>query len=179
MRTSAAFLVLFLFAQGLVSAQTQQARYDKEELKKDYRAFLQQLKALNAEYKQITGEIGQVMKEEGVPAWDMGEGLGTAGGQSVKELGDGAYLKETEKEMVLTLDLPGYKKDSIQLSFKDGKTLVVVAKRKLEAVTRSFERSFDLPMPGDQKNTTAGYEDGVLTVQIPKGTSQEVAIPVR
>ena len=175
-------LLMILTVEPLFGATQQQGTYDKEQLKQDYRVFLQQLKSLNAQYKEITGEIGQVMKEEGAPTWDMGE---TATGsdktkESSQDLGGGAFLKETAKDMTLTVDLPGYKKDSIKLHYKDGKTLVINAERKLDSLTRSFERSFELPAMGDQKNSTATYEDGVLLVKIPKTSSpQEVSIPIR
>lgn len=165
-------------------AADQTNTYDKEQLKKDYKVFLQQLKSLNAQYKEITGEIGQVMKEEGAPSWDMGDTniLGTDKKEEQKvsqDLGGGALLRETDKEMLLTLDLPGYKRDSIKLSFQDGKKLLINAQRKLETTTRSYERAFDLPVPGDSKGTSALYEDGVLTVKVPKVASKEVVIPVR
>ena len=170
------YLLLSLLSSPLLAAtQQQQGTYNKEQLKQDYRVFLQQLKSLNAQYKEITGEMSQVMKEEGTPTWDMGD---TA--ENKQDLGGGAYLKDGDREMVLALDLPGYKKDSIKLQYKDGKTLGIKADRKLDTVNRSFERSFDLPAMGDQKNSTATYEDGVLTVKIPKTTSpQEVSIPIR
>jgi len=179
------FLLAFLFLFGslpLLAATQQQGTYDKEQLKQDYRVFLQQLKELNAQYKEITGEMGQVMKEEGIPTWDMGEGTIVAdkSKEKTKDLGAGAFLKESEKDMTLTLDLPGYKKDSIKLHYKDTRTLVINAERKLDSLTRSFERSFELPAPGDQKNCIATYEDGVLMVKIPKIASpQEVSIPIR
>ena len=178
------YLLLSLLSSPLFAAtQQQQGTYDKEQLKQDYRVFLQQLKSLNAQYKEITGEMGQVMKEEGTPTWDMGDTANLIPAktkENTQDLGGGAYLKDGDRDMVLTLDLPGYKKDSIKLQYKDGKTLGIKADRKLDTVNRSFERSFDLPAMGDQKNSTATYEDGVLTVKIPKTTSpQEVSIPIR
>jgi HSP20 family protein len=181
MKKTSIFFIFCLFITSISQAST--TTYDKEQLKKDYRAFLQQLKSLNAQYKEITGEMGQVMKEEGVPAWDMGEGLGQdkkePASPALQDLGNGAYLKETDKEMVLTADLPGFKRDSIKLSFKDGKTLMIQAQRKLDNVAKTYERSFELPTPGDQRGTSAAYSDGVLTVKVPKTASQEVVIPVR
>ena len=162
-------LLVILSTGSAIAATQQQDTYDKEQIKQDYRVFLQQLKSLNEQYKEFTGEMGKVMKEEGVPTWDMGH-----------DLEGGVYLKETEKDMVFTLDLPGYKKNSIKLNFKDTKTLVITAERKLEGISRFFERSFDLPAPGDQKNSVASYEDGVLTVKIPKTASPpEISIPIR
>ena len=166
-------LLVILSTGSAIAATQQQDTYDKEQIKQDYRVFLQQLKSLNEQYKEFTGEMGKVMKEEGVPTWDMGQ-------ENIHDLEGGAYLKETEKDMFFTLDLPGYKKNSIKLTFKDTKTLVITAERKLEDISRSFERSFDLPAPGDQKNSVASYEDGVLTVKIPKTASpQAVSIPIR
>ena len=173
MKKTSLFVLLLISVSSLANSQNQQPAYDKEQLKRDYRTFLQELKSLNTQYKEITGEMGQVMKEEGVPTWDMGE-------ESAQDLGGGAYLKSGQKDMTLTLDLPGYKKDSIKLNYKDGKTLQVTAQRKLDSLTRSFDRSFELPATADQKNSIATYEDGVLTVKIPKTTSpQEVSIPIR
>ena len=170
-RTLPILLLSVIFCPVSYSAtQDSTTSYDKEQLKQDYKLFLQQLKSLNAQYKEITGEIGQVMKEEGAPSWDMGED---------KDLGGGAFLKEAEKDMVLTLDLPGFKKDSIKLSFQDGKKLLITAQRKVESTTRSYERTFDLPVPGDYKGTSAIYEDGVLTVKIPKVVTKEVVIPIK
>ncbi len=177
------FLALF-FSPAFAATQDQTVNYNKEQLKQDYRAFLQQLKTLNAQYKEITGEFGQIVKEEGVPSWDMGDGVKNLNGEKKEEsasqdLGGGASFKENDKNMELALDLPGYKKDSIKLSFLDGKKLMVNANRKIDSKAKSYERSFDLPVPGDQKTTTATYEDGVLSVKIPKVASKEVSIPIR
>lgn len=184
------FLALFIFLYLLTItrdtlAVDQVSTYDKEQLKKDYKVFLQQLKSLNAQYKEITGEIGEVMKEEGAPTWDMGDGVGKLTEEEKKEqkvtqdLGGGASLNETDKEMTLILDLPGYKKDSIKLSFLDGKKILINAQRKVQTTVRTYERSFDLPIPGDHKSTSAAYEDGVLTVKVPKVATKEVVIPIK
>src|SRR3989338_708412 len=125
MRTKSQIRFIFLVFLYLLTpirytlAADQVSTYDKEQLKKDYNVFLQQLKSLNAQYKEITGEIGEVMKEEGTPTWDMGDEVGKLGEDEKEEqkvtqdLGGGASLKETDNEMILILDLPGYKKDSI------------------------------------------------------------------
>jgi len=179
-------LVLYLLTPlRYTLAADQVSTYDKEQLKKDYKVFLQQLKSLNAQYREITGEIGEVMKEEGAPTWDMGDEVSKLTEEKKKEqkvtqdLGGGASLNETDKEMTLILDLPGYKKDSIKLSFQDGKKLLISARRKVETTVRSYERTFDLPAPGDYKSTSAVYEDGVLTIKIPKVATKEVMIPIK
>ena len=187
---SSAKTVSFLFVLLSVSCSTpvprtamaadQAPAYDKEQVKKDYKIFMEQLKSLNAQYKEITGEIGKVMKEEGVPAWELGDTSKEQSQQpAVQDLGGGAFLKETDGEMILSLDLPGYKRDSIKLSFQDGKKLLVNAQGRLETTARSYDRSFDLPVPGDQKDTSATYQDGVLTVKVPKVATKEVVIPIQ
>ena len=65
-------LTFFLTTATLAAAQSndQNAAYDQA--RQDYRGYLQQLKVLNQQYKQITGEMSKIIKEEGVPSWDMG-----------------------------------------------------------------------------------------------------------
>lgn len=186
MRKVAVLALSFLALSNVgycVDTQVNSTTYDKEELKKDYRAFLQQLKSLNAQYKEITGEISDVVKEEGVPSWDMGD-TGILPKDDDKEtknqdLGGGIALKETKKDMTYLIDLPGYKKDNIKLSFQGTGKITLKASRKVEQMTRSYERTLDLPAQGDSKLATASYEDGVLTVKIPKLDTKEVTIPVR
>jgi HSP20 family molecular chaperone IbpA len=163
------------------ATQDTTTNYNKEELKQDYRAFLQQLKSLNAQYKEVTGEISKVVKEEGVPTWDMGDSNTTKNEEkkTIQDLEGGVYLRDTVKEMQFMIDLPGYKKDTIKLSFQGTGKLTINAMRKLDYMTRSYERTLDLPTPGDQKTTTATYEDGVLTVKVPKVAAKDVVIPIR
>ncbi len=167
------------------SADQQTTTYDKEQMKQDYRAFLQQLKVLNAQYKEITGEISKVVKEEGMPTWDGGTGLDL--GETTKnedketseDLGGGVYLKQTERDMQYSIELPGYKKDSIKLTFQGTNKLAVHATKKVENISKSYDRTFDLPAQGDQKGISASFQDGVLTVKVPKVASKEVFIPVK
>jgi HSP20 family molecular chaperone IbpA len=146
--------------------------YDKEQVKSDYRLFLQQLKSLNAQYKEITGEIGEIMKEEGAPTWDVGE-------QKVsQDIGGDASIKETDTEILITLDMPGYNKDSIKVSYQDSKKLLIKAERKFETTTHTYEKTLDLPVPVDQTATSAVYKDDVLTIKLRKAVTKEVAIPI-
>src|SRR3989338_875504 len=45
-----------------------------DQAKQDYRVFLEQLKALNSQYKQVTNEMKSVIEEEGVPIFDEDTG---------------------------------------------------------------------------------------------------------
>lgn len=85
---------------------------------------------------------------------------------------------ETEKEFELTLALPGMSKDDIELSVKNN-TLTISGERtfkeehgrkyhRVESRFGKFERSLPLPDIIDEDNIKATYENGVLTVTVPK-----------
>ncbi len=161
------------------SAATQQAKVD-------YRAYMDQLKTLGKQYKSVTGEIQKVLKEEGVPTINENTGefsmqpytapTATAGISSPIE---GVRISETDKDMTVSMDLPGVQKNSIRVQLEDGKTVHVTASRKPEQGAGRVERRVVLPSPAQEKSSRARYEDGVLTVQIPKAASKEVNIPVQ
>lgn len=182
-RSFGLFLVFFTTLISSVSAD-QNTSYNKEQVQQDYRAFLQQLKALNAQYKEITGEIGKVMKEEGTPSWDMGDTGKLLNTTTPKEdtlffPEPGVTIKDIPKELIVTLDLPGIKRDTLKIAVQDGKKLTVSANRKTDTEAVKVEKAVDLPSVVDPKGSKAAYEDGVLTVKLIKISSQEVVIPVR
>lgn len=86
----------------------------------------------------------------------------------------------------LTADLPGFKKDDIDISVEDG-ILTISAERNEETEDKdskghyirrertygSYKRSFDLTEVDDE-NITAKYEDGVLTLALPKKQAPEI-----
>ena len=88
-------------------------------------------------------------------------------------------LVETDEQLVLRADLPGLRKEDVELEVKDG-VLTVSGERKAEheekgegfhRVERSFgrfARSLSLPRGVDADKVQAGFSDGVLEVRIPK-----------
>lgn len=86
---------------------------------------------------------------------------------------------ETDEEYVVTADLPGYETDDIELTLSEG-TLRLEASRedeteyaegrylRRERTRTSANRRIRLPEPVDEAEVAAGYEDGVLTVRLPK-----------
>lgn len=85
-----------------------------------------------------------------------------------------------EKEhLTVKVELPGLKKEDIELSLHDG-VLTVSGERKNEREQKDgeafrseryfgrFQRSVTLPTPVDAAKVSAAYKDGILTVTLPK-----------
>jgi HSP20 family protein len=88
-------------------------------------------------------------------------------------------IYETKDRMILKAELPGFAEDQIHLRFEDG-VLTMEGERKFEKksgdenyhrVERSygkFTRSFSIPTTVDHEKITASFENGILTVELPK-----------
>ncbi|MEI8345511.1 MAG: Hsp20/alpha crystallin family protein, partial [Candidatus Omnitrophota bacterium] len=160
---------------------TDQARAQAvERARQDYRQYLTQLKSLSDQYKEVTGQITQVIKEEGVPTWDDKTGsLKISKDLTGLNSSDTARIQEEDKLMNVSIDLPGLKKDSIKVSIQDVKVLKISGTRKIGQETVPVEQTVQLPAPAEEKGTEARYEDGVLTVKIHKATQKEISVPIR
>jgi HSP20 family protein len=84
---------------------------------------------------------------------------------------------ETEDTYLIFAELPGVRRDDIQLQVKDrrlelsGRRQPLGENRNFLRMERSygpFRRTFDLGAPVDVDGITAGFEHGVLRVQVPK-----------
>ena len=88
-------------------------------------------------------------------------------------------LYEDKDNLIVKAELPGMKKEDIDISFHDG-TLTISGERKHEEkqedaeTCRSerffgrFHRTLALPKPVQSDKAKAAYEDGILTVTLPK-----------
>jgi HSP20 family protein len=89
-------------------------------------------------------------------------------------------VKEDEKGYTVQADIPGVKKEDIQVDI-DGDTISLRAEVKQEKEEKKGEkvvysersfgmvsRSFSLPSEVDEKAAKAEYKDGVLTLALPK-----------
>jgi len=85
---------------------------------------------------------------------------------------------ETPDALQVVLDLPGLSRDAIGIQFENG-TLTVEADRKpaeakgttylvSERRTGKIRRTFSIEIPIDAEKIEAGYDNGVLTVTLPK-----------
>ncbi len=92
-----------------------------------------------------------------------------------------ADVRETEKEYLIDLSLPGIRKEDVKVEVKDD-VLTVSGERKSEKEEKgknwlrressygSFLRSFALPEGLHSEDIKANYKDGVLTLSMRKPT---------
>lgn len=89
-------------------------------------------------------------------------------------------IEDTGGAFEVRSDLPGFSKENIDVRVQ-GRVLHLKAEKseetqeskahnylRQERTYQSFERAFELPEPVDPEHVKAAYEDGVLTVTIPK-----------
>jgi len=86
---------------------------------------------------------------------------------------------ETEKDLVVEMQVPGYKKEDIKVSFQDdylrveGKAEETKEEKeknywRKEIRKGSFVRVIPLPKKVDPKKAKASFKDGILTISLPK-----------
>lgn len=102
---------------------------------------------------------------------------------SASEFGDWSPpmdISEDDDEYTITADLPEVKKDQVKVTLDDGLLTIrgerehkeEKRKKKYHRVERSYGkyvRSFRLPDEVESDKIDANFEDGVLTVHLPKG----------
>ncbi|CAF1711127.1 unnamed protein product [Brassica oleracea var. botrytis] len=67
-----------------------------------------------------------------------------------------------------SVDLPGLRKEDIKVEIEDSIYLIIRTKTTEISQVRSLKRKFRLPESIDMIGISANYEDGVLTVIVPK-----------
>ncbi len=99
-------------------------------------------------------------------------------------------IYETKDSYVFKVELPGFKKEDIEVEVKDN-TLVIKGEKKMEEEVKkenyhrierfygTFQRSFVLPQNTVVDKIKANLKDGVLEIKIPKSEkSKAKSIPV-
>ena len=91
-----------------------------------------------------------------------------------------ADIYETETGFLIALDLPGIKRDALEIDIDDNRLLVKGTRavseekaRRSERPRGKFLRSFSLPVSVDQGKIGAEYKDGVLQIRLPKRAEQK------
>ncbi|WP_254533783.1 Hsp20/alpha crystallin family protein [Natrinema gelatinilyticum] len=97
----------------------------------------------------------------------------------------GVDLVDQGDEFVLTADVPGFERDEIDVRLSD-RTLNITAEHeesteeqeelylKSERAHKSITRSVRIPEPVDEENVSATYNNGVLTLTLPKQEPSDV-----
>ena len=94
-------------------------------------------------------------------------------------------IAETDKSFEIQVAVPGFNKKDFNIDLNDG-ILTIAGERKLEQESKTknfhtiqtqygtFKKSFQLPDSVVQGKTEATYENGILTVLIPKNESKKL-----
>lgn len=95
-------------------------------------------------------------------------------------------ITENNNAFLLKADLPGVQKEDIQINFKNGLLTIEVESKKehqsndsekVWRMERSFSkkvRSFNFDKKINEDNIKASYENGVLSLELPKQDTQEI-----
>lgn len=95
---------------------------------------------------------------------------------------------ETEDSYLLFAELPGVRREDIQLQVRDrrleisGRRQPLGENRNFLRMERSygpFRRNFDLGAPVDTEGIAAAFEQGILRIVIPKRSAAGTRVPVR
>lgn len=91
-----------------------------------------------------------------------------------------ADIYETDSGYTIAIDLPGIKRDAIEIDIDDDRLIVKGARvidgtksRRSERPRGKFLRSFSVPASIDQNKIGADYKDGVLQIRLPKRAEQK------
>ena len=88
-------------------------------------------------------------------------------------------MHDDKDNLVVQIELPGMKKEEIEISLHDG-MLTVSGERRLERENKEgetfrseryfgkFQRSVTLPVAVNAEKVKASYKDGILSIELPK-----------
>ena len=85
---------------------------------------------------------------------------------------------ETEGEIIIEVELPGLSREDLELSVLNDIIIIEGNKRKaavegvnfhrIERTFGKFRRIIEIPKAGDTRSITSKYDNGVLSVRLPK-----------
>ena len=186
-------LILFLAVFVLTTAACNADNYESktapnaatQQAKADYKSYVDQLKQLSQQYKQVSGQISEVLKDTGVPSFDENTGEikmvkydPTTSQAEVTVKHQNAAIKQTDSDVTVSLDLPGLDRRTLNISIEQQTILRIKGERKNSEDHEEIVRDITLPYPAKDKDSKAKYEDGVLTVTVPKAQISKSTVNV-
>jgi len=88
--------------------------------------------------------------------------------------GNDYELYEEDGEFVLSVELPGFEIEEIDLTWDDG-VLNIAAEREDDQQRRTYHRRFRFPKAVAEEEITAEYTNGILEVSLPVETDAVVS----
>jgi HSP20 family protein len=131
------------------------------------------------ELDSLQGEMNRLFSNFFDTPGTAGKGNGGNGGSATRRWIPAMDLVETQDDFVLKADLPGMSESDVDVELENN-VLTISGERKteheeqhegyyrLERATGAFSRALSLPEGIDADAVAAAFEDGVLTVRIPK-----------
>ena len=118
---------------------------------------------------------------------------GFGGSLSSREVFPVADVKEDENKYTVTLEVPGIDKKDLKIKIKESSLMVEGEKReeskdkgesylRVERAYGNFRRVFNFACDLDEKKVDAEFEDGILTIVLPKSEKEkpkEVEVKVK
>ena len=96
-------------------------------------------------------------------------------------------IRETDTSYELDIDLPGFKKDEVSIDLKDGYLTISAAKGldkdaedkkgkyiRQERYAGACSRSFYVGEDVEPEEVSAKFEDGILTISVPKAAKKQL-----
>jgi Molecular chaperone (small heat shock protein) len=115
----------------------------------------------------------------------VGRGLPETTGRNIGTVAPYVDVAEKEGKLVIKADIPGVKKEDISVNVK-GDMLEIGAERKEDTEEKGegylrrertygrYYRAIPLPAEVDKEKVNATFEDGVLSIELPKVEGKEV-----
>lgn len=100
---------------------------------------------------------------------------------AAESLSNHHQVRERDGELVLTVDLPGFNKDEISITWDDGVLQIDAAHTNDEyGREKSFHRRFRITKDVEPDDIEASYNNGVLEVRVPvdEETNSGTEIPI-
>jgi HSP20 family protein len=97
-------------------------------------------------------------------------------------------LSETDKDYIISLEVPGCEQSSLDISVDDNSTLIIKGEKKYtqkeekeqmivnECYYGSFRREIPLPSNANADNISATSKNGILSITLPKKAEEKLKI---